>query len=151
MSNKLRLLKKGFINKGFSLVEVMVGLMILAIAIVSILTVMLKSMILNEGNRNLSRAVNHAQFVLEEMRDFAKNNNLNNLNATVAGNIWDTPNFDMGLAGWNVLDNEGVNSQAGWEDAAQDLLNVTVTISWDDSNRPNRSTNLITFIANEDW
>lgn len=145
------MLKKGSINKGLSLVEIMVGLMILVIAIVSILTVMLKSMILNEGNRNLSRAINHAQYVLEEMRDFAKNNHLNNLNTDIAGNIWDTPNFDMVVAGWNVLGNEGVDSQAVWEDAAQDLLNVNVTISWDDSNRPGRGTILSTQIANEDW
>ena len=150
VSNKLRLLKKGSINKGLTLVEIMVGLMVLVIAIVSILTVMLKSMILNEGNRNLSRAINHAQFVLEEMRDFAESSDIDALFNAVNPpfDSWDWGPTEIQSANLIALNNEAINSAATWVNPpANDLANIIANVTWQDSNGRARSTTLTTFVT----
>ncbi|NQT28195.1 MAG: hypothetical protein HQ570_01200 [Candidatus Omnitrophica bacterium] len=55
-------------RKGISLVEVLLGAVILTFVFVAVLALFANCFIANEYNRNLTIALSRAQFVMEEMR-----------------------------------------------------------------------------------
>lgn len=60
--------RRRFLISGFTLSELMIAASILLIAILGLLTLYVNSLILNEANNNLIKAVNDAQYVLEQMK-----------------------------------------------------------------------------------
>ena len=55
-------------RKGFTLVEVMVGVFVLLVSILAVLSGFLGSIFLNNASTNLTTAVNDAQYVLEQIK-----------------------------------------------------------------------------------
>jgi len=68
-------------SKGFSLIELMFGVVILLIVTIAALSTFINSMFLNESSRNLVTAANDAQYALEQIRaqDF------NNIQTYISG------------------------------------------------------------------
>jgi len=60
-----------FLNKGFTLLELMVATAILVFVITGLLATLVYCILLNETNNNLVIAANDAQYVLEQMKTLA--------------------------------------------------------------------------------
>jgi prepilin-type N-terminal cleavage/methylation domain-containing protein len=55
-------------RRGFTLIELMFGVLILLVVIIAALLSFIHSMLLNEASNNLTIAVNDAQYVLEQIK-----------------------------------------------------------------------------------
>ena len=127
-----------------TLVELMIAASVLAIAGVMLFLMFANCIILNEYNRERTLAVSHAQYVLEEM----KNNDFTTLSANIGAGTWDWDEAGVQAQGLASLDNEVVD--AGVVDigaAGTPLLDVTVTVTWDDRRGAARNIVLETIIA----
>jgi prepilin-type N-terminal cleavage/methylation domain-containing protein len=58
-------------KRGFSLLELMIGVAIILIVLVGSLLAFVQLMLLNESSRNLVIAANDAQYILEQMKNEA--------------------------------------------------------------------------------
>jgi len=126
-------------EKGFTLAELLVAMAILAFTLSALVLLFLHCIFLNEDNRQISLATNHAQYVLEGVKHvgFAQvATEINNGN-------WDWNTAAITAAGLSALNNESVNSAV----AGADPLTVTVTVSWDNRRQENQSLNLQTIIT----
>ncbi|MFH0827323.1 MAG: prepilin-type N-terminal cleavage/methylation domain-containing protein [Candidatus Omnitrophota bacterium] len=63
-----------FSSRAFSLVELMVGVIILLFVISGCLMTYIHCVVLNDSSQNLAVAINDAQYVLEQMRSLAFGN-----------------------------------------------------------------------------
>ncbi|HNW39613.1 MAG TPA: prepilin-type N-terminal cleavage/methylation domain-containing protein [Candidatus Omnitrophota bacterium] len=61
-------------NKGFTLIELMVGVAILLIVIIATLGSFIYCMLLNESSKNIAMASNDAQYALEQIKNISFNN-----------------------------------------------------------------------------
>jgi len=61
------------VNKGFTLLELMIAAAILLIALSGLLSTFVYSLLINETSNNLVIAANDAQYVLEQMKSFSYN------------------------------------------------------------------------------
>lgn len=103
--------------KGFTLLEVMFGVFILAVALVGVLQGLAACMVLNIENSNLTIAANDAQHVLEQIDDL---DYATCINQDFSGGCYTFPTF-------NNLPNETVSHT---NVAVGSMRQVTVTISW---------------------
>ena len=129
-------------NKGFTLIEVMVSILIFATAMVAFSTLYVTTARLNEASRNLTQAINDGRTIMEAMRDRAQSVGL-------AGEGGVTATYPQGtnLApafGLSSLVNEAVT--ATYSNPNTDPLPVTVQVSWQESGR-NRSVALDTLLT----
>ena len=124
-------------KKGLTLAEVLLGMVILTFALVAILALFANCIILNESNRNLTIALSHGQFVMEEI----KNTNFDN----IPGGDWDwlTPTEITNNSPLAPLTKEVVTATI----TGTDLLNVVVKVEWDDRGGRTRDISLQTLIA----
>ena len=77
----------GQFNKGFTLIESLLALMIVSIAVISLLSVFINNMFLNMANKDLTIAMSHAQYALE----YTKNKNFYNIiDETVTIGAWNS-------------------------------------------------------------
>ena len=80
-------------KKGLTLAEVLLGMVILTFVLIAILALFANCIILNESNRNLTIALSHAQFVMEEIRGEAEDKTtLKSLRDEIDGGVtwyWD--------------------------------------------------------------
>ncbi|MFH0838972.1 MAG: type II secretion system protein [Candidatus Omnitrophota bacterium] len=121
-------------EKSFTLIELMLGLSIFVVAVVSLLGAYISALILSEGSRNLNIALNDASRVLEEMRNVT----FSSL-TTTDWTAWAEDN------GANILNNEAISTNFQVTDADHPTV-VIVTVSWSERNRT-RSTSLTTAIT----
>ena len=127
-------------KKGVTLVEMVIAVMVLGIVLAGILMVFINCMFLNDANRNTGRAIGHAQYVMEDMRDFVEANDIDALFNNVTNNNWDWNVAAIQAEGLGVLDNENIDSTAGWENPPDNnLANITVTVNWQDRRARARS------------
>lgn len=122
--------------KGFTLIEVVVSTLIVAVAIVALLGTFLSGLILVESGRNMAVAAADARSVFEEMR---------RLSASGMGSVttrnWTTWSRGSGLTS---LGNEAV--AVGFRNPAADPVEATVTVSWSERNR-NRAASFTSFLT----
>lgn len=123
------MLGKNTNNSGFTLLELMIGAAVLIIALVGLIAAYIGCFALNESAKNLTIATNHAQCVMEEIRD-------RNITSNITQEDWaawaaaDPP--DGG--GCNTLDAEIV--QISYPSGTTiNPLEILVTISWSDRGR----------------
>lgn len=140
----MRLLTRGFIlplraRAGFTLPELLLAAAILAFALSGILLLFINCIFLNESNRNLTTAITHAQFVLEEIKNTTFNNIATNINA----GTWDLNSAGITAKGLIPLSNESIDASV----SGTTLLDVTIPVSWRDFGTRDRNFTLRTLIA----
>ncbi len=132
-NNKMRNSKKNFKRgrKAMTLTELLLASMIMAIVLCALLAQFIACSFLNESSRNLTRAVTHAQYVMEEIKDAAFDSIRDS-----GDSLWDYDAIAIGNEGLSVLKNESIDTEV----SGTTLLTVTVTVTWE--NRSGRSSNL---------
>ena len=133
-------IKKVVSFKGLTLVELLLSAAILAFVLTGMVAFFVNCNLLNVYNRNLSVAMSHAQYTLEDIRNTT---NLTNITAGIANGNWTWDATTVRIKGLNALNNESISSN--YTDA--DPLHVTVTVSWRDLNSKNRNISLETLIT----
>lgn len=121
---------------GFTLIEVVVSTLIVAVGIVALLGAFLSGLILVESGRGMAVASADARSVFEEMRRLSAGGI-----GPVTGRDW--ASWSRG-AGLNTLQNEAV--AVGFRNPAVDPVETTVTVSWSERNR-NRSSAFTGFLT----
>lgn len=113
--------------KGFSLVELLIGVAILVTVLTGTLATFIYCMLLNESSRNLATATSDAQYVLEQIRalDYG----------SISG--YSAPTFSN-------LRNETVTLSRS---VGETLATVTVTIGWQER-ASGRTYSMTTYFAN---
>jgi len=121
------------LNKGFTLVELLLGATIMAFALTAFLVIFINCIFLNTSNSNLSIATAHAQYALEEI----KSSNF----TSIASQTWSNATIiSKGLA---PLSSESIAINV----TGVTVLDVAVTVSWKDRGIRNRSYALETLIT----
>ena len=132
----------------FTLPELLLAAAILAFTLSGLLLVFVNCILLNSANRNSTIAIDHAQFVLEEIRDTDFSNissGINNGNWT-----WDAAAISAKcITTLNdacfALVNESITTVLLDQN---DPLDIQVTVNWNDRGNKGRSTVLRTQITN---
>ena len=120
-------------NKGFTLVELLLGATIMAFALTAFLVIFINCIFLNTSNSNQSIATSHAQYALEEI----KSNNF----TSIASQTWSNAIIiSKGLA---PLSSESIAINV----TGTNVLDVAVTVSWRDRGIRNRSYALETLMT----
>jgi len=122
-------------KKGLTLAEVLLGMVILVFAFVAVLALFANCIILNESNRNLTIAVSHAQFVMEEIKDTPY--------SIISSGDWDWDTAQIGTEGLNALTNESITTTI----IETTRLDVVVKAEWDDRGGRTRDIKLQTLIT----
>jgi prepilin-type N-terminal cleavage/methylation domain-containing protein len=131
---------KPIFNRGFTLVEIVVAVAILAFALCSILATYVTCFVLMATSKNINIATNAAMGVMEEIRT-APFTQLDQVGLPCDwvghyhGCTFNVAGLPLG-AGIIAVDNTN-----------PDLLNVTVAVTWNQSGRI-MSTTLVTLVAN---
>ncbi len=138
-------------KKGFTLSELLLAAAIFAFTMSGLLLLFINCAFFDKANRNKSIAVTHAEFVMEDIMEYVRNNELSSFH-----NVDGTPRV---MWNWNystignrlgcaspyvypcVLNSETVTTTYGSRGA--DPLGITVTVSWKDRET---QTNLRTLI-----
>lgn len=125
-------------KKGVTISEVLLAAVILATALTALLMVFITIAILTEANRNTTRAITHAQYVLEDIKNTEFTTVQNN-----GDSLWDWNTTTINSQGLSSLSNESINTEV----SGSDLLDITVVVSWHDRGGRNRNTTLETLLA----
>lgn len=126
-------------RKGFTLLELLLASVILAVALSVLLLEFLGCAVLSEAARNLTRAITHAQYVMEDI----KNTTFINIKSKIDNGDWDWDSTDISNEGLTPLRNEIIDTNV----SGTDLLDVTVNVSWQNKGGRAQSTFLETLIA----
>lgn len=118
-------------DKGFTLVELLLAAAILVFAIVGLAALFINVALLNDANRNLTIATSHAQFVMEKIKDA----NFSSLSTDITNGIWNYNKAAIDTAGLTALKGETITTVA----SGTNLLDITITVSWQDRTSKNRS------------
>ena len=120
-------------NKGFTLVELLLGAAIMAFALTAFLVIFINCIFLNTSNSNQSIATAHAQYALEEI----KSTNF----TSIVSQTWSSA--EITAKGLAPLSSESIVINA----TGTSVLDVAVTVSWRDRGIRDRSYALETLIA----
>lgn len=113
-------------NKGFSLAELMIGVAILTVVIITSLFAFINCILLNDSSRNLVSAANDAQYVLEQIKAL----DYNSISAYTPPTFTDLPNESVTLT----------------KEIGATLSTVTVNVGWLE-NQKNKAISLSTYFA----
>ena len=115
--------------KGVTLIESLFATTILVVALCFLLEFYVNCLFLNDTNRNLSLAVSHAEYVMEEI----KNSDFTGLESMIISGSWD----------WNEEDilSKNLAFRSG------DPLGISVRVSWNDRDSRARYKELQTLIT----
>ncbi len=121
---------------GFTLIEVVMSTLIVAVGVVALLSAFLSGLLLIESGRNMAVAAADARTVFEEMRQLSAGG----LGPVTARN-WGTWSRGAGLT---ALPNEAITVQ--FQNPTADPVEATVTVSWSERtrSRSSRFTGLVT-------
>ena len=126
-------------KKSFTLSELLLAVAILAMSLGAILLALVQCFLLNEANRNLTRALTHAEYILEDI----KNTNFENIKTKIENGDWDWDSSEIVEEGLTPLNNENIDTSVN----GTTLLEIEVTVTWKDRGLRDRSTSLETLIA----
>ncbi|MFH2137486.1 MAG: type II secretion system protein [Candidatus Omnitrophota bacterium] len=130
-------------NKGFTLAELLISAFIVTITAVGLVGAMSNMAVLNERNRELVFAVDHAQYVLEQINAAS----FSGLETAITGGSWDLNANTLSANPYNftVLNNESVATNVV---TSGDPLRFAVQINWTDKSGSARSFILETLRTN---
>ena len=128
---------------GFTLLEVVVTVGILAVGVVSILGAFVVAFDLIESSRNMTQAMADAHTVLEQIR--LEIPDLNGFNAVRARSAASWDSWVNGLGLGNDLSNERIRVIHGL--VSQDPWPVTVEVQWEQRGGRNRDASLSTWMT----
>ena len=131
----IRKLSKSPKFKGFTLAELMMASAILSVVLTSYLQLFIYCSTLAETSANLSFAINAAQAKMEEIRNVLYDDIIT---------TYDGVTFSLNLP--PNADGEITVNEIG-ADVPGDLLEIDIDISWQNKNRRNATTSLISYIA----
>lgn len=116
---------------------------ILIFALSGLLVLFITCAFLNQTNRNLTTAITHAEYVMEEIKD----TNFTNIQANINNGIWDWDSQGITDEGLTAITGESIDAAV----SGTELLDVTVTVSWMERGSPvgTRSVALETLIAEQ--
>ena len=125
--------------KAFTLAELLVSASILSVTLSGMLAVFMGSAILNEASRNLSIAANHAEYTLESIRNLT----FSGISTAISsGNYtWNTDGVTS--QGLTALKSEAITTTC----SGTTLLDITVTVTWNDTQARNRTFVLRTLMS----
>jgi hypothetical protein len=126
-------------KNGVTLTELIVATGILVFAVSGILLLFVNCAFLNESSRNLTSAVSHAQFVMEDI----KNTTFSQIVSDAGDGRWDWGIDDIESAELMPLNNESIETTL----AGLDPLDISVTVHWQDRNQRDRAFILKTLIT----
>jgi prepilin-type N-terminal cleavage/methylation domain-containing protein len=124
---------------GFTLTEVLLAVVVLAVALCVLLLGFVTCAYLVESSRNLTRAITHAQYVMEEIKD----TDFNEVKARIESGYWDWNTQSIEAQGLTALSNESIDTQV----TGEALLDIVVEVSWQDRGGRERNTSLETLLA----
>ncbi len=128
------------VASGFTLAELLIATLILSFALTQILILFMNCTASNEASRNLSAAVTHAEFVLEDVR----NTTFSSIATGITNGVFNyTDAAAVTAVGLRALKNETVTTSS----SGTNPLNVTVTVSWQDHGGRTRTKSLQTLIG----
>ena len=126
-------------NKSFTLPELLIAAIIMAVAFLMILTIYANSSYLDEAGRNLIVATSHADFVMEDIR----NTTFSSISTNINSGNWNWNSTNITAAQLTPMNNESIATQV----SGTNPLDVTVTVTWRDSQQKNRTKVLETLIS----
>ena len=133
-------------NKGFTLPELLLASLILILALSGMLTLFVSCIFLNDASANLSTAVTHAEYILEEIREAGFSgleDRINSNNGTPAG--WDLDTAEIQATyGIAPLRSERITTAVS---SSGNPLGVAVGVSWVDRTGRARDTELRTMVT----
>lgn len=124
---------------GFSLVELLVSLTIIAFVLMTIMMVYAHCMRLNEAGRNMAIATSHAELILEDIRNTA----FSQIETKINNGDWDLNSTQISALGLTVLNNETADTGC----SGTNPLEVWITVNWFDTQQRARSQSLRTLIS----
>ena len=127
--------------KGLTLTELILAMAILAFALCGLLNLYVNCILLNETNRNLTLALCHAQYIMEEIR----NSDFSGLEYDIINGRWDWNKDDILFNNLAFLRDESIDTnifQSGIP------LGVSVQVNWRDRSGRNRHRQLQTLVTN---
>lgn len=125
-------------KKSFTLSELLLSVAILGLVFSSILLVFVSSLILNESSRNLTVALTHAKYVMEDI----KNSDFDTIKEDGNTN-WDWDSNAILVEGLSSLKNETIDVQV----SGTDILDVKVIVNWEEFKSRSRDLKLETLIT----
>jgi type II secretory pathway pseudopilin PulG len=128
-------------NSGFTLAELLLVCAILALTLTALLALFINCSILNEANRNLTIAVSHASYIMEEIRGAG----FTGLEARINDNGWDLNKQQIqSVYSLTPLDNEAISTSVT---QSGNPLGVSVRVDWFDRRQRPRNIVLNTLIT----
>ena len=115
----------------FTLPELLLTAAILSYSLSAVLATYINSIALNDASRNLTTAVSHADFVLENIR----NTTFANIAANISSGSWNWNTATITTRGLTALNSESIAVTS----SGTNLLDVVVTVSWNDLHGRSRS------------
>ena len=127
-------------KKGYTLVEVLIAAAIFGFALSVIMAGLVGCIALNAASRNYTNATQHAQLIMEEIRNVGFGNIVTN----IGSGTWALNSIGISAKSLTPLYGEAIiTSYTGTT-----VLDITVTVTWSDLNSRFRSLTLKTSIAN---
>lgn len=129
-------------RKSLTLAEVLVAILFLVVVLSGLLMLFVNCMLLNEANRNLTVAVSHAHYIMEEIRgeDFSL------VETKINNGDWDLDAAELSVAPYHLtaLDNETIDTGV---EATGNLLEVETRVDWQDRRQRARTISLKTYLT----
>jgi prepilin-type N-terminal cleavage/methylation domain-containing protein len=126
-------------QSGFTMVEMLMTAAILGYALSVVLAGYVNNVALDEASRNLSSAVSHAEFVLEDIR----NASFGSVATNITGGNWNWNTSTVTTKGLTALNSESIAATS----SGTNPLDITVTVTWNDTHGRSRSRALKTTIS----
>lgn len=132
-------------KKGFTLSELLLVSAILAFVLCAILLTFISCTLLNEANRNLTVAISHAEYVMEEIMVKIKDKDIDlaDIQSNITAGYWDWDSAAINAKELSPLRNEVIDTVS----SGTDPLDVVVTVNWQDQSGRARSTFLETLFT----
>ena len=127
-------------KKGYTLVEVLIAALILGLTLSVIMAGLVGCIALNAASRNYTSATEHAQLIMEEIRNTA----FGSIATNITSGTWTLNTAGVTAKGLTALNSESITTTS----SGSTVLDVTVTVFWNDLNSRVRSLTLRTSIAN---
>jgi prepilin-type N-terminal cleavage/methylation domain-containing protein len=129
---------------GFSFVELLIAVSILAFSLATLIAFFINVVALNEASRNITTALSHAQYVLEDIRNAAFINIPTQIDSP--NSTWDWNTAAVNAHGLAAIKDESINTlcvNSGGDEipcaSASLPLTIKVIVSWTESAGRTRS------------